>query len=293
MREANYNIIWQAIDYHRRHLKERPSINDIAAAAVVSVLQLRNAFAQWAGAEPTEFLDYVSRGVKNTLLPAKRQLTLFSDAGSPHIENNVCIEQMSKPIPGTRSKAFHWVEIERMAEDEKLAIDFSFDVSPFGKILIASTFRGICYLAFIEDEVKAVEHLKSTFPDGVFAQATSRPQQNAVSLFNINSSAFPKVKLHVKGTDFQVNVWEKLIEIPVGELTTYGSLARELVNIKAARAVGSAVGSNPIAFLIPCHRVIQSNGKFDGYRWGNTRKAAIIGWENFAFRWDNRDVDFF
>ena len=104
-------------------------------------------------------------------------------------------------------------------------------------------------------------------------------QQNALFIFQNDWSNLPDIKLHLKGTDFQLKVWETLLKIPMGELSTYGDIAKKIQNPNASRAVGTAIGSNPVAFLIPCHRVIQSSGNFGGYMWGNTRKTAIIGWE--------------
>lgn len=104
-------------------------------------------------------------------------------------------------------------------------------------------------------------------------------QQDALSIFQNNWQQLDQIKLHLKATEFQLNVWQALLTIPTGELTTYGSVADKIDKPKASRAVGTAIGSNPIAFLIPCHRVIQSSGKIGGYMWGNTRKSAIIGWE--------------
>ncbi len=105
-------------------------------------------------------------------------------------------------------------------------------------------------------------------------------QQNALFIFQNDWSKRNKIKLHLKGTVFQLKVWETLLKIPMGQLSTYGSIARKIEKPSAARAVGTAIGSNPVAFLIPCHRVIQATGNFDGYMWGNTRKTAIIGWES-------------
>ena len=104
-------------------------------------------------------------------------------------------------------------------------------------------------------------------------------QQNALYIFTQDWAKLDQIKLHLKGTDFQLKVWETLLKIPMGKLTTYGTIATKIENPNASRAMGAAIGSNPVAFLIPCHRVIQSTGAFGGYMWGNTRKTAIIGWE--------------
>ena len=167
---------------------------------------------------------------------------------------------------------------------ENLSINYSYAQSPFGNIIVASTPKGICYIAFADDEEVAFFALQQYFPNAHFKQIDDLIQQSAVSIFTqdwskVNQQTFKQVKLHLRGTDFQLKVWETLLKIPMGRLATYGNIAAEIQNPKAARAVGTAIGSNPVAFLIPCHRVIQSSGIFGGYMWGTTRKTAIIGWE--------------
>ncbi len=179
-----------------------------------------------------------------------------------------------------------FVNIEGMTPAEyknggkNLHINYSFAESPFGNLLVASTPKGICYMAFAEEETKALEDLRAKFPNARFQQKLDLLQQNALSIFQNDWSKLGEIKLHLKGTDFQLKVWETLLKIPMGKLSTYGAIAEQIGNPKASRAVGTAIGSNPVAFLIPCHRVIQSSGIFGGYMWGTTRKTAIIGWES-------------
>ena len=134
-------------------------------------------------------------------------------------------------------------------------------------------------MAFEEDQEQALENLKQRFPNATFQQATNTMQQNALLIFENDQSRLPEIKLHLKGTPFQLKVWEALLKIPMGTLSTYKAVAETIGHPSASRAVGTAIGSNPIAFLIPCHRVIQSSGIFGGYMWGSVRKTAIIGWE--------------
>ena len=162
---------------------------------------------------------------------------------------------------------------------ENLSINYSYAESPFGNIIVASTPKGICYMAFAENEETATAYLKAHFPNADFKQKLNLIQQNALYIFTHDWDKLNQIKLHLKGTDFQLKVWETLLKIPMGNLSTYGQIAGEIQNPKASRAVGTAIGSNPVAFLIPCHRVIQSSGHFGGYMWGTTRKTAIIGWE--------------
>jgi AraC family transcriptional regulator of adaptative response/methylated-DNA-[protein]-cysteine methyltransferase len=160
-----------------------------------------------------------------------------------------------------------------------LTVRYSFAETPFGRLIVASTDKGICYMAFDKDDEEALNNLRLRFPNALFTQQQDRMQQNALSIFQNDRSRLPEIKLHLKGTPFQMKVWEALLTIPMGSLSTYGQIAAQAGNPGASRAVGTAIGSNPVAYLIPCHRVIQSTGQIGGYRWGSTRKSAMIGWE--------------
>lgn len=163
---------------------------------------------------------------------------------------------------------------------ENLSINYSFNESPFGKLLIASTPKGICYMVFVDNETYALNNLKQQFPKATLEFKSEFTHQSAVSIFKDDWSETFEIELHLKGTDFQLKVWRALLKIPFGKLSTYGNIAKQIGRPNASRAVGTAIGNNPISFLIPCHRVIQSNGNIGGYMWGNTRKKAIIGWES-------------
>jgi AraC family transcriptional regulator of adaptative response/methylated-DNA-[protein]-cysteine methyltransferase len=170
---------------------------------------------------------------------------------------------------------------------ENLSINYSFAESPFGNMLVASTSKGICHMAFADDEQEALAMLKKNFPNAHYRQMVDLIQQNALYIFSKDWKNLDKIKLHLKGTTFQLKVWEALLKIPMGKLSTYGNIAGKLHHPRAHRAVGSAVGNNPVAFLIPCHRVIQSSGAFGQYHWGSNRKTAMIGWEAAKFSADN------
>jgi len=162
---------------------------------------------------------------------------------------------------------------------EQLTINYSFAPSIFGSLFIASTSKGICHLVFTENEDEALQNLRAKFPKAKFQAAMDLQQAQALQIFQRDTPNLNQIKLHLKGTEFQLKVWQSLLTIPMGALTTYGAIATQIENPKASRAVGTAIGSNPIAFLIPCHRVIQSSGVLGNYMWGATRKKAIIGWE--------------
>jgi AraC family transcriptional regulator of adaptative response/methylated-DNA-[protein]-cysteine methyltransferase len=142
-------------------------------------------------------------------------------------------------------------------------------------------------MAFAEDEKQALQVLTDMFPHAAYRQMVDLAQQNVLYIFSHDWTQLNKIKLHLKGTAFQLKVWETLLKIPMGQLTTYGNIAKTIQQPNASRAVGTAIGDNPVAFLIPCHRVIQSTGVFGQYHWGSIRKTAMLGWE--AAQVSNKD----
>ncbi|VDH05941.1 methylated-DNA--[protein]-cysteine S-methyltransferase [Bergeyella zoohelcum] len=177
------------------------------------------------------------------------------------------------------------VHIQRMTTDEyqnkdgKLTIAYHYADSLFGKVLVASTHKGVCYLGFEDGENKAFKDLLARFPKAKFTEQSTIFQQQALAVFQNIGKEVQKVKLHLWGTDFQFKVWKSLLKIPFGKRSSYGEIAHEVGSSKAYRAVGTAVGKNPVSFLIPCHRVLPSSGAIGGYMWGSTRKAMMIAWE--------------
>jgi AraC family transcriptional regulator of adaptative response/methylated-DNA-[protein]-cysteine methyltransferase len=160
-------------------------------------------------------------------------------------------------------------------EEENLTISYSFANTRFGKVLIAATATGICYMAFADEtENEALALLHNMFPDAVYGNMKDDFQQDALRIFEGEPVS---ITLHVKCTPFQLAIWKKLINLPEGKVLSYAELAGD---VKLARAVGTAVAANPVAYLIPCHRVIKSNGEVGNYHWGSERKAALIKWEN-------------
>ncbi|MDR1543182.1 MAG: methylated-DNA--[protein]-cysteine S-methyltransferase [Prevotellaceae bacterium] len=171
------------------------------------------------------------------------------------------------------------IQIEKIIE-KNITIDYDFFETVFGKIMIASTPKGVCYLGFESKEKSVLEDLKSRFPQSVFTQKSTDFQQIALNIAQNIVDNNKILKLHIKGTDFQFKVWDNLLKIPFGELSTYGKIATEIGLPKACRAVGTAVGSNPVSIIIPCHRVVQTSGKLGGYYWGIERKKQILAHEN-------------
>jgi len=269
--EINFNRIAEAIKYIQDNFKTQPSLEEIAEKVNLSPFHFQRLFSEWAGTSPKRFLQYISLNYAKKLLK-ENQASLFETA-------------LETGLSGTSRLHDLFVNIEGMTPGEyknggeNLNINYSFAESPFGNIIVASTQKGICHIAFTNDENNSLENLKKHFPSAHYQQMLDLEQQNALYIFSHDWNKLGEIKLHLKGTDFQLKVWETLLKIPMGKLTTYGNIAKQLQNPKASRAVGTAIGDNPVAFLIPCHRVIQSSGALGGYHWGNQRKSAIIGWE--------------
>ncbi|MHC0443836.1 bifunctional helix-turn-helix domain-containing protein/methylated-DNA--[protein]-cysteine S-methyltransferase [Flavobacterium sp. 3-218] len=267
----NYNRIAEAIDYIKANFKDQPNLDEVAEKVHLSPFHFQRLFSEWAGTSPKKFLQYTSIEHAKKLLK-ENQATISETA-------------FETGLSGTSRLHDLFVNIEGMTPAEyknggkNLFINYSFAESPFGNIIVASTQKGVCFMAFAEDETKGFIVLKDKFPNAQFSKKLDLAQQNALFIFQNDWSKLSEIKLHLKGTDFQLKVWEALLKIPMGQLSTYGSIAHQIQKPNASRAVGTAIGSNPVAFLIPCHRVIQSSGIFGGYMWGNTRKTAIIGWE--------------
>ncbi len=269
--QLNYYRIAEAIDYIRQNFKSQPNLDEVAEKINLSPFHFQKLFTEWAGVSPKQFLQYTSIEYAKSLLKEK-QATLFDAAYETGFSGTGRLHDLFVNIEGMTPG-----EYKNGAEN--LSINYSFSSTRFGNILVASTAKGICYMAFSNEETAALSDLKQHFPNADFTETIDPIQQNALSIFTQDWSNLPQIKLHLKGTDFQLKVWETLLKIPLGELSTYGTIAQKIEKPNASRAVGTAIGDNPVAFLIPCHRVIQSTGQLGGYMWGLTRKTAIIGWE--------------
>ena len=267
----NYNRIATAIDYIRSNFKQQPSLDEIARKVNMSPFHFQRVFTEWAGTTPKKFLQYISVEYAKKLLQEQRS-TLFEAAYQTGLSGTGRLHDLFINIEGM-------TPAEYKNGGKSLSIFYSFAESLFGNLIVASTAKGICYIAFEDDQEKAFENLRSRFPNASFKLQQDDLQQNALLFFQYDWTALPRIKLHLKGTEFQLKVWEALLKIPMGHLCSYKTIAECAGAQNASRAVGSAIGSNPVAFLIPCHRVIQSSGNLGGYMWGSTRKSAIIGWE--------------
>jgi len=269
--QLNYERIAEAIDYIKLNFKSQPNLDEVAARINLSPFHFQRLFTDWAGISPKKFIQYLSLEHAKSMLKEKNA-TLFDTA-------------YETGLSGTGRLHDLFINIEGMTPAEyknggaALTINYSFAESPFGDIIVASTTKGICYIAFADDRELALSELKNQFPNAAYNQFADTIQQNGLFIFQKDWSKLPDIKLHLKGTDFQLKVWDALLKIPMGGLNTYASIAQKINSPQANRAVGSAIGANPVAFLIPCHRVIRSSGETGQYHWGANRKSAIIGWE--------------
>lgn len=271
----DYQRIERALRYIEANVRRQPGLDEIAAHVGLSEFHFQRLFTQWAGITPKRFLQFLTKEhAKASLRRSQNVLDASLDAGlsGPGRLHDLLVS-CEAITPG-----------ELKAGGAGLVIDYGTHHSPFGECLVATTARGICHLAFVQDAGEAaIAALRAEWP-------RARLQENQAATATLVRSIFDPVPrarplpLLLKGTNFQLKVWEALLAIPPGALVSYQAVARYIHMPNAARAVGTAIGQNRIAYLIPCHRVIQSLGDFGQYRWGGVRKKAMVGWEAARLR---------
>ena len=263
-----------AIRYLEDHALDRPRLDEIAGAVDLSPYHFHRLFTRWAGVSPKQFLRFLAVEHAKAMLEGAEDVletSLASGLSGPGRLHDlfVAFEAMT---PG-----------EYKAGAARLDIRFGYHDGPFGEYLLAATERGICALSFIAEAGRehALAELRARWPGAAIRRDQVYTTTFAHRVFrDPQDRPRPHLKLWLGGTRFQIKVWEALLRLPPGHLASYGHLARAIGAPKAARAVGRALADNPIAYLIPCHRVIRASGRFDGdYRWGRARKRAMIGWE--------------
>ncbi len=269
--QIDYNRIAEAITYIKQNFRTQPNLDEIAEKVHISPYHFQRLFTNWVGVSPKKFLQYISIEYAKQILQ-NQKATLFYTAHQTGLSGTGRLHDLFVRIEGMTPG-------EYKNRGENLLVNYSYAETPFGQILVASTHKGICHMGFVDNEELAFQELKKPFPNATFNQVVDRIQQHALFIFTKDWRDLDQIKLHLRGTDFQLKVWDTLLKIPQGELTTYGTIASHIDKPKASRAVGTAIGNNPVAFLIPCHRVIQSSGEFGQYHWGDVRKTAMIGWE--------------
>ena len=279
---SDYDTVTATLRWFLEHQRSRPPLDEVARQVGLCTERLHGVFLRWAGVKPERFLQFLM--LEHTRARLRHSEPLLERAFSappsdmaPAHGLTVIVEEVT---PGGH-----------MALGVDLTLLWGIHPSPFGPVLLAAGNRGLAHLAFLPAERAAqppiaLQDLEAAWPRAQMVEATQETGAIARSIFfpGDRGASPPPLALFLRGTPFQLKVWKTLLRIPPGALTTYGRLAEALGHPRAARAVGTAVAANPIAFLIPCHRVIGGQGAAGGYRWEPLRKQAILGWE--AARWN-------
>ena len=272
MSQTHYEKIERAIRYINDNKRTQPSLEEIASVINLSPFHFQRLFRQWVGITPKRFLQFL------TIDHAKQ---LLKDASVFDVSLEIGLSSQSRLHD-------HFVTLEgvtpgqfkKSGQDMKMVYGLS--VCPFGRVFIAATDRGICQLSFIvkHDYDAELEALQNNWPNANLTENNALIESLSEKIFNIDNGINEKFNLLIQGSNFQVKVWESLLQIPTGLAFSYQQVANSIEMPTGARAVANAIAKNPIAYLIPCHRVIRSTGVISGYRWGAERKQALIAWES-------------
>jgi len=262
-----------------RHLdanhREQPSLKELAKLAGLSNSHFHRMFTRWAGTTPKDFLQCLTHQHARQLLrngDSVLDAALESGLSGPGRLHDLCVT-LEAASPG-----------EIKGAGEGMQIVYGFGATPFGECILGETGRGICHLRFVEKREEAIAELRSEWPNAMYSRNDASVKAAAQLMFAPqHRDARPRqLRAFVKGSAFQLRVWQALVKIPIGQLISYGQLGKAVKSPRAARAIGTAVGANPIAWLVPCHRVIRETGIVGEYRWGRERKRALIAWESLG-----------
>ena len=274
--KSDYQRIAQAIEFINANAKQQPSLENIAAHLHLSPFHFQRLFSQWAGVAPKKYLQILTVDRAKQLLAQSKPLAEVSD---------------SVGLSGSSRLHDHFVQLEAASPGEFKAggagmeIRYSVISGPFGDAFIAVTPRGICKLSFLSNNniEQQIVDLNAQWPAAKLVNQASETTQMVEALFAGKQTINGPLSLYVKGTNFQINVWRALLQIEPCCINSYAQVAAAVGKPKAYRAVGTAIGSNQVAFFIPCHRVLQQSGQIGGYLWGETRKHAIHAWESARY----------
>jgi AraC family transcriptional regulator of adaptative response/methylated-DNA-[protein]-cysteine methyltransferase len=269
---SDYDRIAEAIEFINTNADQQPNLEAIAAQLSLSPFHFQRLFSRWAGVTPKKYLQILTVERAKQLLAKAQPLLAVTD-------------QVGLSSPSRLHD--HFVQLEAVTPGEfkaggaGLSIDYAVHNSPFGNIFVAATTRGLCKLSFMDksDIELHIADLQRRWPKAVLRNQDSGRLASIESLFTSQKIDRP-LSMHVSGTNFQIHVWRALLQIPQGTLNSYSQVAEAVGRPKAARAVGWAIGLNPVAFFIPCHRVLQQSGNIGGYHWGTIRKHAMHAWES-------------
>ncbi len=267
-----YQQIARAIDYLYINFRSQPSLDEVAAQVNMSAFHFQRMFTEWAGISPKRFLQFLTTDY------LKHRITGFDNL----------LDAADAAGLSSQSRVYDlFVNLEAVTPQEYkekgsgIQIEYGFHATPFGECIIGVTGRGICHLSFLQEDNRstAIEELEKAWGNASVRENSRNTELMANAIFHRKPGTQEKLSVLVKGTNFQVKVWNALLEVPYGTVSTYQSIARRIEEPKAMQAVGSAVGANPVAYLIPCHRIIRKNLIIGEYHWGPERKKAMLGWE--------------
>jgi AraC family transcriptional regulator of adaptative response/methylated-DNA-[protein]-cysteine methyltransferase len=271
----DYTLVARLIELHNHAAPEAKNLQSLAQHAGLTELQVQRLFSRWAGISPKRFAQYLTvKDIRQKMVNQVSLLDLSLDAG----------------LSSTSIVHDHFIHFYAMTpkqvREQGAGIDIfhGFYPSPFGDCHIGTTEKGICWIAFTDpiSQQDAIEQLRDEWPNAKLHHDNTRHSDLVASLFSAAGDRKP-LFLHIKGTNFQLRVWEALLKVPAGHYTRYQDIASLIGAPQAARAVGTAIGRNPVSWLIPCHRVIRATGIVGHYRWGQTRKQSLLAWEQGAF----------
>ena len=279
--DLNYKRIALAIEYLEKNFRHQPELDEVAEQVHVSPFHFQRLFTEWAGISPKRFLQFLTVDFLKEKL--QETSTLMEAADAAGLSSQSRVYDLFTTLEAVTPQEYK--------QRGGIIIQYGFTDTHFGQALIGVSERGVCWLSFLQtdgDALVSLEEMKSYWNNSVFRENSELIEDYATRIFS-RLSVTPlheereknngKLHLFVKGTNFQIKVWEALLRLPVGNVTTYQTIANTIGNPKALQAVGSAVGANHIAYLIPCHRVIRKDGILGEYRWNAIRKKSMLGWE--------------
>ena len=271
----DYLRIEQAIQYLEKHANIQPELSEIASAVGLSEYHFQRVFSRWAGISPKRFLQFLTKeSAKGLLAKSENLLEATYGVGLSSLGRLHDLFVTTEAVTPGQYKS----------GGAGLTIRYGLHDTPFGVALIGTTERGICHLGFVgTNEGDAIDTLVASWPLAQMIEDFNTTAPVVEPIFDLNQRSRQPLHLHLRGTNFQLKVWEALLRIPPGAVTSYQGLAEQAGSPGASRAVGTALGRNPIAILIPCHRVIRKMGEFGKYRYGAIRKKALLGWEAAQF----------
>lgn len=269
----DYDVVRQVIEYVTETWREQPSLEAIAERVRMEPTRLQKLFTRWAGLSPKAFLQAITLDHARALL--EQSATVLDTTYEVGLSGPGRLHDLFVTHEAVTPGSYR-------ARGEGILIRYGFHASPFGKALVMATEYGLAGLAFADagEEVATLADMMRRWPRADYVEDLAATAPLAARIFNrAEWRAEAPLRVVLIGSDFEVRVWEALLKVPVGCATTYSDVARRIDRPSAARAVGAAVGKNPISFVVPCHRVLGRSGALTGYHWGLTRKRAILGWE--------------